>query len=199
MADRRVLVLSAREFPLGELCAMRLDGELFGVDDCFASLDEFESPALRAAAVAAGRHPRLIAEQWTAAWVWGAVPAPPPRHTFCVRLDARVARVTSTQMVVREVALEPAEESSIGQLRLTTPLRTATDLARWCQSGAGAPGHAAVVAAIAALRRVGGLSLDHCLAELEKTPHLPHKKRAQELLRRSAFSEPAVEAGSRLG
>ncbi|WP_167045787.1 hypothetical protein [Salinibacterium sp. ZJ454] len=186
MANRRVLVLSAREFPLSELCAMRLDGELFGIDDCFASLDEFESPALRAAAVASGRHPRLIAEQWTAAWVWGAVPAPPARHTFCVRLDARVGRVTSTQTVVREVALDPAEESSIGPLRLTTPLRTVTDLGRWGEAGAGSPEPPVVVAAIAALRSIGGLSLARCLAELERTPHLPHKKRAQELLRRSA-------------
>ncbi|MET1043599.1 MAG: hypothetical protein ABWX59_05680 [Microbacteriaceae bacterium] len=190
MVDRRVLVLSAREFPLGELCAMRLDGELYGVDDCFASLDEFDSRSLRAAVVAAGRHPRLIAEQWTAAWVWGAAVAPPLRHTFCVRLDARIGRVTSGPTIVREVSLEPAEESAIGPLRLTSPLRTLTDLARWSETGSGTGAErtepSAVIAVIAALRSIGELSLERCLAELDAKPHLPHKNRAQVLLRRSA-------------
>ena len=71
-------VLDTHDLPLAELCAARLDGELVAIDDGWTPLDEPDLPALRAA-VTALRAPRsLVIERMSAAWVHGALAAPPP-------------------------------------------------------------------------------------------------------------------------
>ena len=45
-------VLDTHDLPLAELCAARLDGELFAIDDGWAPLDEPDLPAFRAAVTA---------------------------------------------------------------------------------------------------------------------------------------------------
>jgi hypothetical protein len=95
-------VLVVADLPLAELHAARLDGEVYPLDHGFAPIDASPTRETRGAALAARAHPRLIAEQHTAAWVWGGLIDPPAHHEFCARIERR-----------------------------TRPLRTVVDLARF--------------------------------------------------------------------
>jgi len=159
-------VLSESDLPLPELCAARLDGELFRVDHAFTPVDEIEQPRHRAHALRAGLSERLIAEQLSAAWIWGAVDAPPSPHQFCVALDARVGRARPPWMLVREVVIDEHDVVEFGSALVTSRLRTAVDLARFATSF-----DPAVV------RRLG-VDPGEAVAEIERRRNLPGKKRA---------------------
>lgn len=125
------LVLSTSDLPLPELLAAQLDGELFGVGWGYCPVDEIVGPYHRAFLLTRGLPDRLIPEQLSAAWIWGALDVPPEQPQFCVRLDARVGHPTSGALQVREVVLEDSELVDLGELSVTSPLRTAVDLARF--------------------------------------------------------------------
>lgn len=131
MPHRLPPVLSVHDLPLAELAAARLDGELFRVDGCFAPVDEIEQPVHRAGALRAMLPEQLIAEQRSAAWVWGALSAPPVHHELCVTAGIRMRSPGIGWMRVREVVIGPAEIATVAGLPVTTPLRTAVDLARF--------------------------------------------------------------------
>lgn len=171
-------VLSQSDLPLAELHAARLDGELFAIDECFGPVDVAEQSALRAASLAALLPPRLIAEQRTAAWVLGAMLDPPARHQLCVDTRARYRCADAPRFSVREVVLDDGETVVIGGLRLTTPLRTALDLARFCDPFG--DDEAAIVAALGAAGQFGP---DEAFADLTRRRHLPGKVRAAARLR----------------
>ncbi|MBX3099863.1 MAG: hypothetical protein KF761_09800 [Salinibacterium sp.] len=124
-------VLSERNLPAPELYAARLDGDLFAIDGCFSPVDEIEQPRHRAAAAHAGLAPRLIAEQLSAAWVWGALDSPPTHHQFCVATGARVSHSPALWMTVREVVITTHEIDVLNGNAVTSRLRTAIDLARF--------------------------------------------------------------------
>ena len=126
-------VLSADDLPVPELAAARLDGELFAVGDCFSPVDEIEQPRHRAAALHAGQSERLVAEQLSAAWVWGALDSPPVHLQFCVATGARVSHSPARWMTLREVVIEPHEIVDFGGPLVTTPLRTVVDLVRFSE------------------------------------------------------------------
>jgi len=170
-------VLSPRDLPLAELTAARLDGELYSLVDAFCPVDELETPALRARALLSGRSPRLIAELGTAAWVWGAMPVVPTAHEFCADLAARARLAPSSGVVVRELVLDPDDVVEFAGARVTTPLRTAVDLARF-RAGF-AEGDADVVRALAS---IGRFDVDDCLALMERRRNLPAKRRAAQRL-----------------
>lgn len=125
------LVLSTSDLPHPELLAARLDGELFGVGWGYCPVDEIVGPYHLAFLLTRGLPNRLIPEQLSAAWIWGALHVPPEQPQFCVRLDARVGHPTSGALQVREVVLEDSELVDLGELSVTSPLRTAVDLARF--------------------------------------------------------------------
>lgn len=123
-------VLGTDDLPLAELCAARIDGELFRIDDAWAPVDEPDLPSLRAAAVA-HRAPRaLIVERFSAAWVHGALDAAPETAQFCVPHRARVAVVTARASTVREVAIGDDEITVFAGVACTTAVRTAYDVLR---------------------------------------------------------------------
>ena len=123
-------VLDTRDLPLAELCAARLDGELFAVDDGWAPLDEPDLPAFRAAVTALRASRSLVIERMSAAWVHGAIAAPPALAQFCVPLSARIAVIGDHRALVREVRIDDAEIMRFGDVPCTTPVRTAFDLLR---------------------------------------------------------------------
>lgn len=122
--------LDAHDLPRAELCAARLDGELFTLDQAYFPVDMPESPMHRAGTLlpVAGEH--LIAERMSAAWVHGAKPQPPDRHQFCVDHRRRVYLPFAMGLLIREVVLSDSDVQRIAALRVTTPLRTVLDLAR---------------------------------------------------------------------
>lgn len=168
-------VLSELDLPLPELLAARLDGELFALDASFTPIDEIESIQHRIRAVHTGRPDRLIAEQHSAAWIWGAMPFPPSHHQLCVTLGARVQHRATAP--IREVVIDDHEIVSVEGLLVTAPLRTAIDLARF------SPAFGQLEETIVAfLMRHHGFGTADCLGELERRRNLPGKRRAVQRL-----------------
>ncbi|MFF2369471.1 hypothetical protein [Agromyces sp. NPDC058110] len=123
-------VLGTDDLSIAELCAARIDGDLFALADAWAPIDEPDLPALRALAVAHGARRDLIVERMSAAWVHGACVSLPRRAQFCVPADARISIISDPGIVVREVRLSDDEVTLIGGVRCTTVVRTAFDLLR---------------------------------------------------------------------
>ena len=123
-------VLGTDHLPLAELCAARLDGELFAIDDGWAPIDEPDLPAFRAMATALRAPRALIIERMSAAWVHGACDAPPAVAQFCVSLDARIAVIGDHRAAVREVRIDDDDIMRFGEIRCTSFERTAFDLLR---------------------------------------------------------------------
>ncbi|GAB3044683.1 hypothetical protein GCM10027052_28750 [Parafrigoribacterium mesophilum] len=184
MPYRLPAVLSRVDLPEAELCAALLDGELYRVDECFSPCDEVERPITRANALAAITPSRLIAEQRTAAWVHGALGVPPTVHQFCVDARARARPPRTRRISVREVEIDGSEVQSFGGVRVTTPLRTVADLARF--SPAFGCEERLIVTALLA---IDGFGIDECRLALNRRHNLPGKRRA---LRRIAASLEAA-------
>lgn len=173
-------VLSSRDLPLPELQAARLDGELFCVDECFSPIDEVDRREHRATALALELAPKLIAEQRTAAWVHGALDTPPSIHELCARTETRVRPASLLRMSLREVVIDDGDLMKIGQLHLTTPVRTVVDLARF-RAGFGDADRSIVVRLMA----IGGFGIDECIELLDRRRNLPGKRAALERIRAS--------------
>ena len=171
-------ILTTADLPLTELHALRLDGELFAIDDAFSPIDQPETVEQRATALEAQCSDRLIAEQRTAAWIWGACDRLPVRLELCAHIGARARISDGGRVVLREVVIDSAEVVKIGHTRVTTPLRTAIDLLRFQPS--------LDAALVARLLQIGGLTLDDCQHYLEARHNLPHKKLALARVKRLA-------------
>ena len=168
-------VLSAHDLPAPELYAARLDGDLFAIDACFSPVDEIEQPRHRAAALRAGLSDRLIAEQFSAAWVWGALDAAPAHHQFCVATGARVSHSPARWMTLREVVIEDSEIIDLDGALVTSPTRTVVDLARF-----GAEFDLRVIERLIC----AGASLAHARAAVGGRRNLPNKHLALDRLSR---------------
>lgn len=122
--------LGVDDLPAVELQAMALDGELYRLTGSWCPVDVPPTPEVRCMAVMAGRSTRLVAELRTAAWVWGAVADPAAPLELCADVRARARLSPGADAVVREVVLPDDEIVRFGDAAVTTPLRTAVDLAR---------------------------------------------------------------------
>jgi len=167
-------VLADDDLSPAELQAARLDGEVYDLAGAYCLIGELEAPGHRARAVLGTRSPRLIAELRTAAWVWGAA-AEPVRLEFAVTPDARARLSPAEQATVREIVYEEGDVADLDGVRVTTPLRTILDLARFAE-----PFRAETVVRLAA---IAGLGLDDCLTALAGRPGIPAKHRARGNLR----------------
>jgi len=167
-------VLTASDLPLAELCAALLDGELLRLGNCFTSIDQPHDRRARAATLALELPDRviadrLIAERLSAAWIWGALPAPPSPHQLCASLGARARASNARLASVREVAISPDEIVLIADQRVTSPVRTLVDLARY---------RAEIDSEVLrTLARIGAVSLDDCRRALDRRRNLPNKRR----------------------
>jgi hypothetical protein len=185
-------VLGTDHLPLAELCAARLDGELFAIDDGWAPIDEPDLPAFRAA-VTALRVPRaLIIERGSAAWVHGAVDAPPAIAQFCVPLTARIAVLPERRATVREVRIDDDEVIRFGGARCTSVVRTAFDLLR--DPGLDDDMAVEVTAALLMPRRA---VVDELAAKLEGAFRMPYRAAALARLGRveGRLRSPRTAAG----
>ncbi|WP_104082574.1 hypothetical protein [Cryobacterium sp. Y11] len=122
--------LAGAGLSLAELHGARLDGQVFQLADSWCVIDEIDGCSTRASAAAQLVPPRAIAERLSAAWIYGVAPEP-SRHEFCVLAGARTTARLSPRVHLREVLRSPDDVRTICGLRVTTPLRTAVDLARY--------------------------------------------------------------------
>ncbi len=139
------------------------------------------TPQLRARAasfeVPPGIRQRVVAGRMTAAWIYGCA-REPDRLALLVDATRRVSSLRSTRgCTLHEVRLGPFDVVSLGGLMVSSPLRTALDIAL----------HVDAERAVPALRNMlGSPELDVRLRLLtlavEATPRVPHKKAALEIL-----------------
>jgi len=177
MTPRLPPVLSALDLPLAELQCAALDGELYALDHCFCSIDEFETVHLRARALGVALDTRIIAERLSAAWVWGALAVPPSRHQLCVAIGARTRQHSVPSATLREVVIEPNEIDTVSGVSVTTRLRTVLDLLRFSEVFG-----ARESSTIATLMRDGRLEYSACSNALTVRKNLPQKRIALERL-----------------
>ncbi|MFC0678036.1 type IV toxin-antitoxin system AbiEi family antitoxin [Lysobacter korlensis] len=166
----RPLAITADDLPLAELLAARLDGDVFTLNLSFFAIDEFETPALRAASLRPHTPANLTAERDTAAWVWGARTTPPRVHEFCSGMGTRGRPGGPLAMTVREVVIDGAEIRELSGLRVTDPERTLLDLLRFATVFD--PVVAARLAELAGADRAG------CAEALGSRRNLPFRRRA---------------------
>lgn len=139
------------------------------------------TPQLRARAAAFAVPPairqRVVAGRMTAAWIYGCA-REPDRLALLVDSKRRISSLRSTRgCTLHEVRLGPFDVVSLGGLMVSSPLRTALDIAL----------HVEAERAIPALRELlARPELDVRLRLLtlavESTPRVPHKRAALEKL-----------------
>lgn len=122
-------VLTPLEFPVAELCALRLDGDAFALDEAVIAVDEPELAENRARALAALFDERMTAELDTALWVYGCRDPAPAAHTASIGRESRGRLLSTTRIKLRETTLRDDEVTRIGGVRVTTRPRTLVDLA----------------------------------------------------------------------
>lgn len=157
-----------------ELSAACLDGHLVELGDAYIPADAVETAALRAGSLARLLGASLAATHLTAAWIHGALPWPPARHTVQRAVGRRLHIVPDHRIVYRDLAVPAEDLHSVGGVLVTTPVRTLVDLARH-----GDPAHAR------ALRLLAAQHPDSVVAAIERlrAGTLPHKRAALKLLR----------------
>lgn len=177
-------VLTADDLTWQELQAARLDGDVYDLGDGFCLVGEVEGPPHRARAVLAARSRRLIAELTTAAWIWGAHPHP-ARLRFAVTPDARARLSPATGIAVREIVYTDGDLRDVDGFAVTSPIRTALDLAR--DDDIDDDDRNATVARLAAIATFG---LDEAMAALRSRAGIPSRGIAEDRLRRAFGTTP---------
>lgn len=153
-------VIDAAVLPDAVLRAAVLDGELVAIGDAYLPIDLPVDPAARARSLRSiAVSGRVLADR-TAAWVWGVVPdLTVPRCTI-VPSTASVAHSPSAPapgVHTRSARLPRADIAEPGGIPVTSPLRTALDLA--C-------GDDGDLDAITALLALAGIGPEAALADL---------------------------------
>ena len=149
------------------------------------------SPQLRARA-AAGAVPasvrqRVVAGRMTAAWIYGCA-SEPDRLALLVDATRRVSSLRTTRgCTLHEVRLGPFDVVSLGGLMVSSPLRTALDIALHVDAERAIPTLERLLA-----RPQNDVRLRLLVLAIEATPRVPHKKAALEKL---AALTPALVAG----
>ncbi|WP_136610577.1 hypothetical protein [Sinomonas albida] len=178
------ILTPGRPFSPAELQAMANDGVLrLLVGDSYAPAAVPLTAELRATALAAAYEPRLRARtvvgRQSAAWIYGCAPAP----AVPVLLVPAPRRISSARkargILVHEVWLGEYDVVELGPLFVTSPLRTAVDLAM----------HGDTPIASVALRRLlsrRGLGLTPSLVAraLDALPRQPRKQRGRDVIAR---------------
>ena len=183
--SRLPAVLFHLDLPEAELHAAKLDGEVYRVDQCFSPIDEIEERQIRARSLVLSVPGRLIAEQQTAAWIYGALASPPRRHQFCADISARVRPAALVALTIREVVIDVGDLVEVAGLQVTTPLRTVVDLARNSVDFDDDE-----LRMIIRLMRIGRIGVDECRIVLNRRRNLPNKRvaigRIEEAMRQAS-------------
>lgn len=113
-----------------ELTAACLDGDLVELGDAYIPADAVETSGLRAGSLLPVLGETLAATHLTAAWIHGALPQQPSRHTVQRALPRRLHIVPDRQVVYRDRAVPIEDLQLIGGVRVTTMPKTLADLSR---------------------------------------------------------------------
>ncbi|MDF9750627.1 type IV toxin-antitoxin system AbiEi family antitoxin [Arthrobacter sp. ES3-54] len=135
------------------------------------------SPQLRARAASLAVAPtirqRVVAGRMTAAWIYGCA-AEPDRLALLVDANRRISSLRSVRgCTFHEVRLGPFDVVSMGGLMVSSPLRTAVDVALHVEADRAVPALRAMLA-----RPELGVRLRLLRVAVEASPRVPHKRAA---------------------
>lgn len=166
-----------------ELQAMRLDGLMVHVcGQSYVRTDQPSTPAIRAQsainAVPRSLHRRVALARQSAAWVYGCAPAPAVVSLVTDHRRRTTALPAFSEAVMHQVTLGPCDLSTIGGVGVTSPLRTALDVAI----------HGQDAWAVEALKNIAAAPELRCplrlvILSLENSTRVPGKSRALGRLR----------------
>ncbi|SEQ61919.1 type IV toxin-antitoxin system AbiEi family antitoxin [Arthrobacter sp. OV608] len=169
-------------FAFPELQALAADGLLTRFHQHgYALPGSTATPQLRARA-AAGAVPaavrqRVVAGRMTAAWIYGCA-AEPDRLALLVDAKRRVSSLRNTRgCSLHEVKLGPFDVVSLGGLMVSSPLRTALDVALHVEAERAIPTLESLLA-----RPQNDVRLRLLILAIEASPRVPHKRAALEKL-----------------
>ncbi|MDQ0850093.1 hypothetical protein QFZ65_002031 [Arthrobacter sp. B3I9] len=171
-----------RLFSWPELQAMASDGVLTQLyQRGYLPPGARSTPHLRARALGTMIPPtirqRVVAGRLTAAWVYGCAQEP-DRLALLVDANRRISSLRSTRgCTFHEVRLGALDVVSLGGLMVSSPLRTALDIALHVETDRALPVLAALLE-----RSELGVRLRLLRLAVEATPRVPHKKAALERL-----------------
>ncbi|GAA3280216.1 hypothetical protein [Paenarthrobacter aurescens] len=180
----------SRIFSWNELQGMAFDGillPLYGMS--YASPGVAVTHRLRARAAALTVPERIrtkvVAGRLTAAWIYGCAKA--PEHlSLLVDAKHRISSLRgSTACSLHEVRLGQMDVVSLGGMLVSSPLRTAADIALHVEADRALPVLKRLLA-----REELGIKLRLLILAVEATPRVPHKRRALATLAQLASSEP---------
>ena len=127
----------------------------------------------------------------TAAWIYGCARRP-DRLALLVDANRRISSLRSTRgCTFHEVRLGPLDVVSLGGLMVSSPLRTAVDIALHVEAERALPALAALLA-----RPELEVRLRLLLLAVEASPRVPHKKAAMEKLTALLPVPPEVQPGA---
>ena len=169
-------------FTWPELQAMASDGVLVPLyQRGYLAPGTRATPQLRARAAAVLIRPavrqRVVAGRMTAAWIFGCA-AEPDRLALLVDANRRISSLRSTRgCTFHEVRLGPFDVVSLGGLMVSSPLRTAVDIALHVEAERAVPALRALLG-----KPELGLRLRLLRLAVDATPRMPHKRAALEKL-----------------
>ena len=180
--DRRMPADDARLFPpvltavpttgtleAAELAACVLDGDLLRVGDAFVPIDAPIGRVDRALAIPPVLPRRAILARRSAAWVWGALWQLEEPLSLYVRSESPSVARDPLRTRVHEVSLAADDVVVLGGLELTSPLRTAVDLACAREGEFDQQG-------LQRLLRRSGLTVTEVEASLARRPRIPGRR-----------------------
>lgn len=176
--DPPVLYSPGSLFSWAELQAMAADGVLTRLSQRgFLPPGAAATPHLRARAAAAGIpvsiRQRVVAGRMTAAWIYGCA-REPDRLALLVDANRRISSLRATRgCSFHEVRLGSMDVVSLGGLMVSSPLRTAVDIALHVKPERAVPALSALLAAPELDVRLRLL-----VRAVEAAPRLPYKKSA---------------------
>ncbi|WP_254785618.1 type IV toxin-antitoxin system AbiEi family antitoxin [Arthrobacter sp. ok362] len=177
-------------FSWPELQAMAADGVLTQLyQRGYLPPGAHASPQLRARAASLAMAPairqRVVAGRMTAAWIYGCA-AEPDRLALLVDANRRISSLRSVRgCTFHEVRLGPFDVVSMGGLMVSSPLRTAVDVALHVDAERAVPALRALLA-----RPELGVRLRLLRLAVDASPRVPHKRAA--LAKLAALAQPAA-------
>ncbi len=158
-----------------ELSAASLDGHLVELGEGYIPADAVETKALRAESLVMLLGDVLAATHLSAAWIHGALPFPPPRHTVQRAVARRLHHLIGRRFQYRDPYVRSEDLDRVGGVFVTTPARTLADLCRVPDDPHRRAAHLMVV---------GGIVEPGCAVDwLERSAPVPHKRAALAILR----------------
>lgn len=180
----------SRLFTWHELQCMAFDGvllPLYGKSYAAPGVDVTQRLRARAAALTVPERIRtkVVAGRLTAAWIYGCATTP-PHLSLLVDSKHRISSLRGTKgCSLHEVRLGQLDVVSLGGLLVSSPLRTAADIALHVETDQALPALKMLLD-----REELGVKLRLLILAVESSPRVPHKKRALATLAHLASSSP---------